>query len=158
MPLFGVKNRRKGAARWRCGVGACPAPPGVWGLTCAHLQGTPKSCSWEGGWGSQGPCVHPCLSLSQGTQGSSADSSFGSPTAGAGGLQDPPHRSDVPLSMCPAGLSPPGLSPQSPPGWGGRAHMHGHSARAVSSQDRGTQRWLQVQLETWKILWMVGQW
>lgn len=121
--LLEGKNRREGAAGWRWGMGACPAPPGLWGLSGAHPQGTPKPCSWERGWGSQGPCVHPCLSLLWGPQGDSAGSSLvplSPPTAGAEGLQDPPYQWDVPLAVCPAEHLPPALSPQTPPAPQGR--------------------------------------
>lgn len=33
LPLVGGKNWKKVAAGWRWGVGACSAPPSVWGLS-----------------------------------------------------------------------------------------------------------------------------
>lgn len=48
--------------------------------------------------------------------------------------------------------------PPSSPGQGGKGDMNRHSDRGMSSQDRWTQRWLHVKLDTWKAPWMAGQW
>lgn len=127
---------------------SCPTQ-GLGAQLGTPTRGPPGSAAARGGWGSHGPCVHPCLSLSQGTL---------APHCWGWGAAGPPHRRGRSPKVCPCLTLTPLSGPPEPPSSPGQGDMHRHSDRGVPSQDRQTRRGLQVQLDTWKALWMVGQW